>query len=367
MPEGTPTATRLDWIEAAKGVGITSMILVHSIIPTVNSITTHLSSFTIPLFFVLAGLTYNNKRHRGNLRSFAVSRGRQFLIPYFFLYAAVMVLFVPLSPNIDTYLAPEELVFWFLYGNGPPLSASHLWFLPVLYFGLMLFVVADRLMQDLPVYSRWILAAVFPLMAIMTQSVFAPALVPWRMGGVLLAATFVLFGNMIRHYRGMGWWRSSSTVHDIVLFFLLSILLILVSSFNGFTDIAVDNFGMSVWLYLMAGTSGTIVAFLVSSALLSISSLKRVFMTLGKDSQELYEIHPAAFYLAPPIAVLLGWPYDDPAFAGAFWTSRFLLGIGVGFMLTKYLITRNRVLAVLFRGSQRTTPSSAVKEGQPAA
>jgi fucose 4-O-acetylase-like acetyltransferase len=330
LPEGTPTATRLDWIEAAKGVGITSMILVHSIIPTVNSITTHLSSFTIPL-------------------------------------SAVMVLFVPLSPNIDTYLAPEELVFWFLYGNGPPLSASHLWFLPVLYFGLMLFVVADRLMQDLPVYSRWILAAVFPLMAIMTQSVFAPALVPWRMGGVLLAATFVLFGNMIRHYRGMGWWRSSSTVHDIVLFFLLSILLILVSSFNGFTDIAVDNFGMSVWLYLMAGTSGTIVAFLVSSALLSISSLKRVFMTLGKDSQELYEIHPAAFYLAPPIAVLLGWPYDDPAFAGAFWTSRFLLGIGVGFMLTKYLITRNRVLAVLFRGSQRTTPSSAVKEGQPAA
>jgi len=343
------------------------MILVHSIIPTVNPITTHLSSFTIPLFFMLAGLTYNNERHRGNLRSFAVSRGKQFLIPYFFLYAVVMVLFVPLSPSIDTYLSPEELVFWFLYGNGPPLSASHLWFLPVLYFGLMLFVIADRFMQDLPVYSRWILTAVFPVLAIIIQSVFAPALVPWRMGGVLLAATFVLFGNMIRHYKGLGQWRSSSTVYDIILFFLLSTLLLLVSSFNGFTDIAVDNFGMSVWLYLVAGTTGTIVAFLVSSALISRSPLRRVFKSLGKDSQELYEIHPMAFYLAPPIATLMTWPADDPAFAGGLWILRFLLGIGIGFTLTKYLITRNRVLAVLFRGSQRTTPSSPVKEAQPAA
>lgn len=363
----TSTATRLDWIEAAKGVGITSVILVHSIIPTVNPITTHLSSFTIPLFFMLAGLTYNNDRHRGRLRSFAVSRGRQFLIPYFFLYFAVIVLFVPLSPNIETYLTPDQLVFWFLYGNGPPLSASHLWFLPVLYFGLMVFVVADRLMQNLPVHSRWILAVVFPLLAIIVQFVFAPALVPWRLGGVLIAATFVLFGNMMRHYKGMDPWRTSSRAIDAVLFILLSILLVFASSLNGFTDIAVDNFGVSIWLYLVAGTTGTIVAFLVSSSLLSILSLRRVFMALGKNSQEVYEIHPIAFPLVPLIALSLNLSFDEPGLAPIFWSLRFVLGVSVAFLLTKYVITRNRVLAFLFRGSERITPPVRVTEAEPTA
>ena len=363
----TSTATRLDWIEAAKGVGITSVILVHSIIPTVNPITTHLSSFTIPLFFMLAGLTYNNDRHRGRLRSFAVSRGRQFLIPYFFLYFVLIVLFVPLSPNIETYLTPDQLVFWFLYGNGPPLSASHLWFLPVLYFGLMVFVVADRLMQNLPVHSRWILAVVFPLLAIIVQFVFAPALVPWRLGGVLIAATFVLFGNMMRHYKGMDPWRTSSRAIDAVLFILLSILLVLISSLNGFTDIAVDNFGVSIWLYLVAGTTGTIVAFLVSSSLLSILSLRRVFMALGKNSQEVYEIHPIAFPLVPLIALSLNLSFDDLGLAPIFWSIRFLLGVSVAFLLTKYVITRNRVLAFLFRGSERITPPVRVTEAEPTA
>jgi len=363
----TSTATRLDWIEAAKGVGITSVILVHSIIPTVNPITTHLSSFTIPLFFMLAGLTYNNDRHRGRLRSFAVSRGRQFLIPYFFLYFVLIVLFVPLSPNIETYLTPDQLVFWFLYGNGPPLSASHLWFLPVLYFGLMVFVVADRLMQNLPVHSRWILAVVFPLLAIIVQFVFAPALVPWRLGGVLIAATFVLFGNMMRHYKGMDPWRTSSRAIDAVLFILLSILLVLISSLNGFTDIAVDNFGVSIWLYLVAGTTGTIVAFLVSSSLLSILSLRRVFMALGKNSQEVYEIHPIAFPLVPLIALSLNLSFDEPGLAPIFWSLRFVLGVSVAFLLTKYVITRNRVLAFLFRGSERITPPVRVTEAEPTA
>ena len=367
MYHDTSTATRLDWIEAAKGVGITSVILVHSIIPTVNPITTHLSSFTIPLFFMLAGLTYNNDRHRGRLRSFAVSRGRQFLIPYFFLYFAVIVLFVPLSPNIETYLTPDQLVFWFLYGNGPPLSASHLWFLPVLYFGLMVFVVADRLMQNLPVHSRWILAVVFPLLAIIVQFVFAPALVPWRLGGVLIAATFVLFGNMMRHYKGMDPWRTSSRAIDAVLFILLSILLVFASSLNGFTDIAVDNFGVSIWLYLVAGTTGTIVAFLVSSSLLSILSLRRVFMALGKNSQEVYEIHPIAFPLVPLIALSLNLSFDEPGLAPIFWSLRFVLGVSVAFLLTKYVITRNRVLAFLFRGSERITPPVRVTEAEPTA
>ncbi len=348
---------RLDWIEAAKGIGITFVVLVHSMIPWLNPVTIHLSSFTIPLFFVLGGLTYNNERHREDVRSFAISRGKQFLIPYFCLYAIMMGLFVPLSPNIDTALTPLDILYWFLYGNGPPLSASHLWFLPVMYFGLMTFVVTDRLMQNLPSNARLILVAVFPLLAVAIQFLLFPNLVPWRISGVLIAATFVLFGNMMRNFRGLGTWMTRSRIDDFIVFIALSALLILLSSLNGFTDIAVDNFGVNVYLYLAAGLTGTTIVFLASGVIAFSTRAKNLFKGLGKNSQELYEIHPVAFYLVPLIGFIFSVPLGAPEFYDFLWPARFLLGVAVSFVLTKYVITRNRLLSVIFRGSPRTTPS----------
>ncbi|MFX1367111.1 MAG: acyltransferase family protein [Promethearchaeota archaeon] len=345
---------RLDWIEVAKGIGITFVVLVHSMIPWLNPVTIHLSSFTIPLFFVLGGLTYNNERHRGDLRSFAISRGKQFLIPYFCLYALMMGLFVPLSPSIDTALTPSDVLFWFLYGNGPPLSASHLWFLPVMYFGLMAFVVADKLMRNLPSNSRLILIVIFPLLAVGIQALFHPNLVPWRVSGILISATFALFGNIMRDFRGLGTWMTRSRVDDFAAFIILSVLLILVSSLNGFTDIAVDNFGVNVYLYLAAGLTGTTIVFLASGVIAFSSRPKNLFKGLGKNSQELYEIHPVAFYIVPLIGVILSLPLGAPELHDMLWPARFFLGVAVGFVLTKYVITRNRILSVIFRGSPRT-------------
>ncbi|MFW9804196.1 MAG: acyltransferase family protein [Candidatus Thorarchaeota archaeon] len=363
--EGEPQLPRLEWIEVTKGIGITFVILVHSMIPWLNPATIHLSSFTIAIFFVLAGFTYNNYRYRGNLRYFAVSRGKQFLIPYFFLYIIMMVLFLPLSSNIESAFTPVEIFLWFLYGNGPPLSASHLWFLPVLYFGLMLFVITDRALQRFPYYSRWIIVVVFPVVAMMIQSFFAPNLVPWRLGSVFVAATFVFFGNAMRQYRGLNPWLSSSKLCDAAIFLLLSVILILVSDFNGFTDIAVDNLGVSLFIYLIPGTIGTILVFLASSALVYSSLLKNLFMGLGKNSQELYEIHPVFFYLALLAALPLGLPLSGLEHSTLFWPLRFILGITIGFLLTKYVITRNRFLSVLFRGSPRISFAKPSKETSP--
>ncbi|MFW9967473.1 MAG: acyltransferase family protein [Candidatus Thorarchaeota archaeon] len=360
-----PHRPRYEWIEVTKGIGITFVILVHSMIPWLNPVTIHLSSFTIAIFFVLAGLTYNNDRHRGNLRSFLVSRGKQFLIPYFFLYMIMMILFLPLSSNIESAFTPTEIFLWFLYGNGPPLSASHLWFLPVLYFGLVLFVIADRAMQRFPYHSRWILAVLFPVIALFIQSLFAPNLVPWRLSSVFVAGTFVFFGNAIRHYRGLEHWLSSSRARDIAVFLLLSVLLVLVSDFNGFTDIAVDNLGRSLFIYLIPGTIGTLLVLSVSSALVYSNRFRKVFMALGRNSQELYEIHPVAFYLVPAIAVPLALPLIGLEHSILFWPLRFVLGIGLGFLLTKYVITRNRVLSVLFRGSPRVNSSSTSNDTSP--
>jgi fucose 4-O-acetylase-like acetyltransferase len=360
-----PQLPRFEWIEVTKGIGITCVILVHSMIPWINPVTIHLSSFTIPIFFVLAGLTYNNYRYRSNLRYFAVSRGKQFLIPYFFLSMIMIVLFLPLSSTVDSAFTPVEVFLWFLYGNGPPLSASHLWFLPVLYFGLMLFVITDRALQRFPYYSRWIIGVAFPVIALIIQSFFVPNLVPWRLSSVFVAATFVFFGNAMRQYRGLNPWLSSSRIRDAATFILLSAILLVVSDFNGFTDIAVDNLGKSPLIYLIPGMIGSTVVFYASSALVHSSPSKKMFMALGRNSQELYEVHPLAFYLVPIMALPFGLPLFGLEHSMLFWPLRFILGVGLGFILTKYLITRNRVLSVLFRGSPRIISVNKPKEASP--
>lgn len=360
-----PQAPRYEWIEVSKGIGITFVVLVHSMIPWLNPVTIHLSSFTIPLFFVLAGLTYNSDRHRNNLRSFAISRGKQFLIPYFFLYMIMMVLFLPLSQSVESAFTPYEILLWFLYGNGPPLSASHLWFLPVLYFGLMLFVLTDRALQRFPHKARWILLGIYPLAAVLIQSLFIPNLVPWRLSSVFLSATFVLVGNEMRQVRGLLHWMSSSKARDAVVFLILAVALILISDINGFTDIAVDNYGLSALIYMLPGVLGTLLVFSASSVIAQYTRVRGVFMALGKNSQELYEVHPVAFYLVPLIVFPFGWPLAGLEHVILFWSLRFILGLVVGFLLTKYVITRNRVLSVIFRGSQRTSQSEEIRIDSP--
>ena len=71
-------------------------------VPYLDASTTFLASFAIALFFIMAGLTYNGDKHRNNLKAYAISRGRQLLIPYFILYIIMIVLFIPLGGLVDT-------------------------------------------------------------------------------------------------------------------------------------------------------------------------------------------------------------------------------------------------------------------------
>jgi hypothetical protein len=229
----------------------------------------------------------------------------------------------------------------------------------------MLFVITDRALQRFPYYSRWIIPVLFPVIAMIIQSFFVPNLVPWRLSSIFMAATFVFFGNAIRQYRGLNPWLSSSKVRDAAIFLLLSVVLFLVSDFNGFTDIAVDNLGLSLFIYLIPATIGSLLVFLASSALVHSSHFRKLFMGLGKNSQELYEIHPVFFYLAIIVALPLGLPLFGLEHSTLFWPLRFILGITIGFLFTKYVTTRNRFLSVLFRGSPRISSDKPAMETSP--
>jgi hypothetical protein len=332
--------------------------MAHSIIPMMSNVFLEstiflITGFVITLFFILAGMTYNADKYRGTLKNYAISRASQLLLPYFLIYILMTLVFVPLAGSIDTYLTPGDLIFWLFYGAGPFGQPTYLWFLPVLYFGLMLFTVLEKVTYSQDPRLRWIFVIVFPFLGLWITDVFSPLLVPWRLNSVLFAATFCIIGHEMRRYRGLGPWSTDSKIRDGVTLLVLSIIFILISQYNGFVSHPDDGFGKNGWLYLLTGTSGTIVIFIVSS-LLSTSSFTKRMQFLGVNSQIIYEIHPVFFYLVPLLASLFGVTATayKTSFA-LFWPFRFVFALGFSIPFT-LLVNRNNGLSLIFTGKRKT-------------
>ncbi|MFQ5831537.1 MAG: acyltransferase family protein [Candidatus Thorarchaeota archaeon] len=342
----------------SKGAGIIFVILPHSMIPWQDnaiqwSVIAFVTSFVMPLYFILAGLTYNGEKHRESLRNYAISRGGQLLIPYFAIYIIMMLLFVPLEGSIDTYLTPIDLVFWLLYGAGPPGQPTYLWFLPVLYFGLLIFVAIESVTHTYDPRVKWPLVALFPFLAFWITDVFSPILVPWRLNSVLLAAAFCIIGHEIRRYRGLKSWHTDSRIRDGAILVFLFVFLIPASQYNGFISNADDWLGTNGWLFIVTGTFGTIFIFMLSS-LSEYSIVSRKMQFLGVGSQVIYEVHPIFFYLVPLIVSLFGFSATDYATSFAlFWPIRFVFALGLSIPFT-LLVYRNRLLSLILTGKSET-------------
>jgi fucose 4-O-acetylase-like acetyltransferase len=343
----------MEWIDTSKGVGIIFVILCHSMIPTggdvfLESAAALLSGFVMAMFFILAGMTYNGDKHRENLKQYAISRGRQLLIPYFAIYIIMTLLFIPLAGTIDTYLTPGDLVFWLLYGAGPPGQPTYLWYLPVLYFGLLLFIVIESVTHSQDPRVRWPLVVLLPFLAFWITDVFSPMLVPWRVSSVLFATAFCIIGHEMRRYRGLKSWYTDSKIRDGIILIILFVVWVTISLYNGFVSFADEIFFTNGWLYLITGISGTIVIFMLSSLL--NSSISRKIQFLGVNSQTIYEIHPTFFYL---VLITLGFlGLSATAYDTSFtmlWPARFAFSFCLSIPFV-YLVLRNRIFSLIFTG-----------------
>jgi hypothetical protein len=317
--------------------------------PFLYSALAFITSFVIALFFISAGLTYNGDKHRRNLKNYAISRGRQLLIPYFIIYIIMTLLFIPLTGTIDTYLTPGDLFFWLLYGAGPPNQPTYLWFLPVLYLGLILFTILESLTHSKDPRILWVFVILLPLIAFWITDVMSPILVPWRINSVFVATAFCIIGHEMQRVRGLKWWRTTSRLLDAVIVVGLSVVTILISQFNGFVSHPDDWFGVSGWLYMVSGTLGTIVFFIISSQSDS-TFISRKMQFLGVNSQIVYEVHPMFFYLVPVLLSVFGLPVVEyMASFTLFWPVRFIFALGISIPITM-LVLRSRILSMVFTG-----------------
>jgi fucose 4-O-acetylase-like acetyltransferase len=260
-----------------------------------------------------------------------------------------MLLFIPFTGSIDTYLTPGDLIFWLLYGAGPPGQPTYLWFLPVLYFGLILFTVIESVTHSKDPRVRWPFVVLLPFLALWITNVFSPVLVPWRVNSVLFTTAFCIIGHEMKRYRGLSWWRTDSKIRDGITLVVLATVTIIISQYNGYVSHPDDWFGVTGWLYLLSGVTGTIVFFMLSSHSKS-SFISRKIQFLGVNSQLVYEIHPIFFYLVPITLGLFGVSASVYATSFTlFWPVRFVIAFGLSIPFT-LLVFRNRVLSLIFTG-----------------
>lgn len=125
---------RISYIDTAKGIGILLVLIGHSGFPSANLIT-WISSFHMPLFFILSGILF---AHTGaatkKTKPFLKKKLCSILVPY----AAFSILSILASAILDYESFPDYLWIALLqtisfYG------ISVLWFLPTLFFGEVIF------------------------------------------------------------------------------------------------------------------------------------------------------------------------------------------------------------------------------------
>lgn len=125
---------RISYIDTAKGIGILLVLIGHSEYPSTNLIT-WISSFHMPLFFILSGILF---AHTGaatkKTKPFLKKKLCSILVPYIaFSFLSIVASAILDSESFPAYLWTALIQTMSFYG------ISVLWFLPALFFSELIF------------------------------------------------------------------------------------------------------------------------------------------------------------------------------------------------------------------------------------
>lgn len=145
---------RLDYLDMAKGVGIILVVLGHSTYCNQNLLTI-LSSFHMPLFFIISGmLIMHKKEEEKSLMTSLKKRAKTLLLPYItfsVIYLLVDFWYLWKHPEVVNWDFIINAVLQFISLHG----ISVLWFLPTLFFAEILFLAVRKKTP------QWMTIAVF--------------------------------------------------------------------------------------------------------------------------------------------------------------------------------------------------------------
>ncbi|MGY5881130.1 MAG: acyltransferase [Candidatus Thorarchaeota archaeon] len=347
------TEKKQSWITIAKAVALILVIFIHSIFR--DGLSSYLTGFVMPAFFVLYGVSHNSKKYRYDFKKYIFNRARALMIPYFVLSFLMLAMYIAVYPTVDLGFPPLDFIFWMAYGNGPLGRVTHLWFLRTMFFAIVFFSVIDRYLHDKPAIIRFILLAILPGVGVMLKYGTGIELVPWGMDAVLIALSFMMIGSEIRRHRHLSPWSVSPRVDIVGLISAIAVYSFLSFS-NSFVNIGESTYGNSIYAYMATGVLGTYIVCLLSYyAAKKFPSIARYATSYNNVGQEIYESHPLVIeFCYQTLGGLSIWyttlNFYPPA---PMVIINFPLAIIFSYLVATQLIRRSGILQLIFLGFRK--------------
>ena len=194
---------RLHYLDAVKGLGMLGIIFQHVNPGSADPFNLWLGTIKITCFFIVSGILLGSKEsHKRSLKVTLFIRIKQLMIPYFFF--SILISIVNGIVNIITKNEPirnaaiEIFNTFSLRGNGP------LWFIPVFFFGELLFLVFRRYKFSIQMIAALLGLIVSFGLGILTDKMAVSGVITLILSKVvlvfgksILATSFFLFGGFI--------------------------------------------------------------------------------------------------------------------------------------------------------------------------
>lgn len=295
---------RVDYVDIAKGLGILLVIFGHLKLDYFP----YCGSVHIPLFFVAAGYLCDLRREEvRSYQEMVYKRCVRLLVPYFIysmlLYAKyVLKLFIGsgavIKDAIEAFLGilfsssvlyknvlPEDNFNGFVFGNGP------LWFLTamtissVIFYAIVFFILRHQF--------HW--GKVLSGMAFLTALSWGlcrilPFYLPWSFEMAVLGVVFMLFGLILRNTSVVEQWREHKTAYLWILLLSIGIFWPL-HHFNGMANMAAQDYGKSMVVFVILGMLGSVIVFYLALMLEKTAAVGRILVYIGQNTLVILALH----------------------------------------------------------------------------
>lgn len=254
---------RIAWIDFVKFSGILFVLMNHAELK-IPLISRFGGLFYVPVFFVLAGLTYQHREE--SLILFIKRKAKRLLLPYFgyniFLYLffllkdyiipgkftlqALMPLVGILYSRNSLYRMDTDKNIYFLTVLNSPT-----WFLTALFLGIVLFEISIRLVR-----YNWrrlcLINILFTAVGIIIYYL-SPVLLPWSMESILIFEVMIASGFALQKKA-----ECIKKKQDIIATVILFTVIYLLAIFNGTMNVSVGAFGKLVFVGILLSVASSL-------------------------------------------------------------------------------------------------------------
>ena len=270
---------RIEWIDIAKGIG--SILVVLGQCLNIDTPAFHIIfMFHKPLFFILSGYVFNNKRR---FREFVYKKVQALVIPFFGFYLIGLIVTL-LILEWREGLSKEGIIKDLWLADPNAVHNSSIWFLICLFWVQILFWIISKMREIMQIIVIVLLYAIGMVYSYYRPEFMGYNRLPLNLDVVPIVCMFFAIGYFMKERQLVSKLFSSRTVQSVVgVFSVIGIWMIY--KWNGYVNLHGLRFGNPV-AYFAGGIVGSLFVIDVSGLIekMDLFKIKEILLFYGKNS-----------------------------------------------------------------------------------